>query len=362
MLHFIMHAEGVADTPFGAELGRLRVLHRFWGGYVDLRYKTTAGLLLRVYPRLAWFALNCAVRSLLLSRPAPAAAIVGSDVEALVFGCLRRVFRPRTLLVFHTVIISRASNPIFRRYYAMVLSLVDVAICHSSVEVERYAALFPEARCRFVFIPYRTTVTRRAALMACYAVTGAKNGMIVAAGRSGRDYRTLVAAIRGLPCKLRIICDMPVPAADDDPSAQISVSRDTFDETYLEQLANALFVVVPLATDDKSAGQMVALQAAALNKAIIVTRTAAIAEYVTDGQDALLVERNDVAQMRAAIRRLLEDDAFRARLGANAAIRFEREHSTEAFVRKLLAAVTMALTHRSPVAAGGSNDADGWRV
>ncbi len=343
MLHFFpRYAADVSGTPFATELRRLREPHRFFGARISLRYKTPFGLLFSVYPRLAWLALRNAVRSLLVSRPKPTAVIVSSDIEALVFGVVRATFRQRAVLVFETLIVTpRASplkNAVYLRYYAAVLALVDMAICHSSVEAARYATLFPRARCRFVCIPFGTTVTGREAAMAAQAAN-TQDGVIVTAGRSGRDYRTLAAAIRGLPCTLHILCDVSAAVAQLEPSDQVSVVRDCFDQAYFDALAAALFVVVPLAVDDVSAGQMVLLQASALGKAIVITRTATTAEYATDGEDALFVDIGDVAQMRDAIRRLLHDLALRDRLGANAASRFERDHSTEAYVRKLVAAI-----------------------
>lgn len=343
MLHFFpRYAQDVTDTPFAAELRRLGVPHRFFAEVVSLRYQTVAGLLLRVYPRLTWFAIRSAVRSLVLSQPRPTVAIVGSDIEALVFGLVRAVLRLPTRLVFETLIVTpRASglkNRVYLRYYGLVLSLVDMAICHSSVEAKQYAALFPRTGCRFVCVPFGTTVTGRERAMAEYAA-GPQGGAIVTAGRSGRDYRTLALAVDGLPCELRILCDTAAAVVPLDPSDQVTVVRDCFGQSYIDTLASAQIVVVPLAVDDVSAGQMVLLQAAALGKPIVVTRTATTAEYATDDEDALFVALGDVTQMRDAVRRLLEDPGLRRRLGANAALRFEREHSTEAYVHKLVAAV-----------------------
>jgi len=344
MLHFFpRYDKDVSDQPFATELRRLGVPHRFFGASLNLRYATLPGLLLRVYPTLAWFALRSAVRSLLFSRPRPTAAVVGSDVEALVFGAIRLLFGLRTLIVFETLIITPRRSPrmdaIYRRYYALILSLIDLAICHSSGEVARYAREFPASRCRFAFVPYGTTVTGAAGLMAATAAGGGMDGAIVAAGRSGRDYRTLAAAIAGLPCRLDIICDTAAAVAGIAASPQLRVVTGCFDRDYIAAVARALLVVVPLSVDDVSAGQMVLLQAAALGKARVITRTATTLEYASDGEDALFVAMGDVAAMREAIERLIADPALRARLGANAAARFEREHSTEAYVRGLVAAI-----------------------
>jgi glycosyltransferase involved in cell wall biosynthesis len=268
---------------------------------------------------------------------------VRSDIEAIIFGAMRALFRTRTLIVFETLIVTPRRTPfadaLYQRYFRLILSLIDVGICHSTAELSRYDRQFPNVRCRFVFVPYGTTVTDREKLIAAYAAKGGDTGDIVAAGRSSRDYATLAAAVRGLPCRLRIVCDVPAPVAGIEPSEQIAIDRDCVGWDYIEALADALFVVVPLAVDELSAGQMVLLQASALNKAVIVTRTSTTPEYATDGEDALLVDRGDVDQMREAIRRLLEDRDLRHRIGSNAGERFLRDHSTEAYVRKLVDAV-----------------------
>ena len=344
MLHFFPRfASGFEDTPFAAELRRLGVAHRFFGAGINFRYRSRFELLFRVYPRLFWFALRSAVQSLLLARPSPSAAVIGTDVEALVFGLIRLLCFRRTLIVFETLIITprRAplANALYQRYFGLILSVIDVAICHSTAETARYAAAFPHARCRFVFVPFGTTVNGAGALMAAAAAKADPGRAIVTAGRSGRDYATLAAAVAGLDCRLAIICDIAAPVESLPKTAAIEIVRGAFDQEYLARLANALFVVVPLAVDDISAGQLVLLQASALGRAIIITRTETTPEYATDGEDALFVGLGDVADMRAAIVRLMEDDGLRARLGAGALARFGREHSTAAYVRNLVRAI-----------------------
>jgi glycosyltransferase involved in cell wall biosynthesis len=354
MLHFFPHyAKDVSDHPFAQELRRLKVPHLFFGGGVDRGYKTVFGLLFGVYRRLIGFALRSAVRSLLLSRPRPAAAVVGTDIEALIFGAVRWLFRLRTLIVLETLIVtprrSGLANALHKRYFRLVLSLTDIGVCHSRIEMSRYAKAFPGVRCRYVFVPYGTTVTDRDKLIAAYAAKGGNTGEIVTAGRSSRDYPTLAAAIAGLPCRLRIICDMSGPVAGLEASDQITIDRQCVGWDYIEAVANALFVVVPLSVDELSAGQMVLLQASAMRKAVIITRTSTTPDYAVDGEDALLVDRGDVGQMRDAVRRLLDDRDLRDRIASNASDRFLRDHSTEVYVRNLVAVIEARIRTGPPV-------------
>ena len=347
MLHFFPRfASGFEDTPFAEELRRLGVAHRFFGAGINFRYRSRLGLVFSVYPRLFWFALWSAVQSLLLARPSPTAAVIGTDVEALVFGLIRLLCFRQTLIVFETLIITPRRSPIadalYQRYFGLILSLIDVAVCHSTAETTRYAQAFPNARCQFVFVPFGTTVNGAAAMRAAAATIADEDKSIVTAGRSGRDYATLATAIGGMPCRLTIICDIANPVETIARTDAIAIVRDAFDQDYLKRLAEALFVVVPIAVDDISAGQLVLLQASALGRAVIITRTATTPEYATDGEDALFVDLRDVGQMRAAVLRLLQDHDLRSRLGAAALARFGREHSTAAYVRNLVQAIGTA--------------------
>ena len=346
MLHFFPHyAQDVENHPFATELRRMKVPYRMFGRVINLRYRYVFSLLFRVYPCLVYFALISAVRSLILSRPRPTSAIINTDVEAVIFGSIRRLFRIPVTIVLESLIItprrSNLSKKIFHLYFSFILYLVDIAICHSRIERDRYQRKFPKSRCRFIFIPYGTTVSDRQKLIAAFAALGEKIAVIVSAGRSGRDYRTLADAIRGLPCKLHIICDLPAPVALLEKTSQIDIITDCFEWDYIEAIANALFIVIPLAADEISAGQMVLLQSSALGKAVVITRTATTIDYATDGQDALFVDLGDVQQLRQAILRLLDDPNYRKNIGANAAARFERDHSTEAYVQKIVAALTI---------------------
>jgi glycosyltransferase involved in cell wall biosynthesis len=345
MLHFFpAWSKDAAGTPLGAELRRLAVPHKFFGDEINQRYTNALGLVFRVYPRVIGFAIKSAFRSLVCSSPTPTAVVIGTDVEALIFWAVRTIWRRHALIVYQSFILtpkaSALKNRFHRLYFGLVVSAIDLAICHSNLEVERNARDFSQSRRKFIFVPFGTTVGDRHAIM---AQQRGDRPYIVSAGRAGRDYHTLAAAIATLPCDLDILCDLDAPVTGIQ-SDRIRVIKDCFGRAYLEALANSLFVVVPISVAEISAGQMVLLAAAALGKAVIITRTATTCEYATDGEDAIFVDIGDVAQMRDAIQRLLNDTTLRKRIGDNAALRFERDHSTEAYVRKLVAAISAPTT------------------
>ena len=345
MLHILHLGQwGIAKSPIGHELRRMGVPHRFFGAPVSLRYRSKVELALRIYPALAWVTLRAAVQSLAFSRPAPTAVLVSSDVEALVFGLVRRVLRRRTLIVFQTLIItprrSRLLNALYMRYWGLLLSLIDLGVCHSQIEPEAYARLFPRHGHKLIYIPFGVSTSY---VIQASPDRGTGVPVIVSAGRSGRDYPTLARAVEGLACRLRILCDIPGPLEGVARSPQVEVVTDCFDRDYLQALSDAAFVVVPLSVDDISAGQMVLLQAAMLGRAVVITGTATTVDYAGDGEDALLVPLGDTGAMRAAILRLLDEPGLADRLGAAALARFGRDHSKEAYTRAVVRAVEAAV-------------------
>ena len=346
MLHFVhLRPWDIATSPIGQELRRLGVPHQFLGTPVNLRYRWRVELFLRVYPLLVVRLLATALRSMWSARSSPKAVLVSSDIEAIVFGLVRSMLRRPTLIVFQTLIVtprsSRWANLAYMAYWRLILGLIDIGVCHARSEIVGYERLFPVHGHKLVFIPYGTTVNRCSLSSVPPPLDNVPT--IVAAGRSGRDYLTLARAVEGLRCRLTIICDTAGPLRTLPASEQIEIARTCFDHEYLDRLAHATIVVVPLSVHDISAGQMVLLQAAALARPVVITRTATTIDYATDGKDALLVPMGDVATLRQTLAHLLGNAELRRLLGQAASDRFVQHHSTEAYIRNLVQVVQSRL-------------------
>lgn len=137
----------------GKALRALGVPHRIIATDVPQAYAYQLQLLLLGYPRLAWSALQTAARSMFGSGPPPDAAVISSDIEALVFAFVRALpFAARPRLVFVPFIFTQRTSPAVNRarlaYYRFVMRRVSCAICHSALEVARYRQDVPAGTTR----------------------------------------------------------------------------------------------------------------------------------------------------------------------------------------------------------------------
>jgi glycosyltransferase involved in cell wall biosynthesis len=345
MLHFFpTFSPDAANSEYGRALGRIGVPHRIFSNHVAIGYRNRLHLLFVIIPRFAAAALRSAIKSLLFSQPKPTNVILGTDVEILIFALVRFLTgRRSTRIILSSFIFTnrtaRWKNALRRAYFRMVLSQVAIAIVHSKNEVEKYRKIFSGVPVKFVFVPWGTSMERRREFVGDATIASGKDGRIVSAGRSGRDYGTLFHAVEPLDVELRIICDFITEKPADDTAAKISILRKCYGDNYLRELVDASVIVIPLAVDDISAGQMVAIQSMAFGKAIIVTDTPTVRDYVTDRHDAILVPQNDFIAMRQAISNLLAAPQERERLGRNAFATFNEKLSTEGHLRGLIAAI-----------------------
>lgn len=145
---------------------------------------------------------------------------------------------------------------------------------------------------------------------------------------NGRDYQTLVEAVKGLPIEVRIVA-LPrnlERVANIPPNVKILgfVPFPKLVELYKE----ALFVVIPtkgeqhLDASDCS-GQYVLLDAMSVGKGIIASARETLSDYFADQGEGLVVPAEDSSALRKAIERLLSDQAFIARLGERAKMKSE---------------------------------------
>jgi glycosyltransferase involved in cell wall biosynthesis len=143
----------------------------------------------------------------------------------------------------------------------------------------------------------------------------------------------LVEAARGLP--LKVVGDGPLRAQV--PDAVGFVPPGELGPWY----ERAAIVVAPSRREGYG---VVAREAMAWGRPVVATAVGGLVDAVDDGATGLLVPAGDGAALREALERLLGDAELRARLGAAARVKAQRELSFDAAANALLRVYEDALS------------------
>src|SRR5262249_366577 len=153
--------------------------------------------------------------------------------------------------------------------------------------------------------------------------------MICTAGLEFRDYPTLIEAARGLEARVVIAAASPWSkradaTADSELPANVEVCRLGFVD--LRPLyADARLVVMPHYDVDFQAGVTTILEAMAMARPVVCSRSRGQTDILTDGVTGVFVPPGDSQRLRAALEELLGDPDRAHRLGS-AARQFVVDH------------------------------------
>ena len=136
-----------------------------------------------------------------------------------------------------------------------------------------------------------------------------------------RDFELLLAVARALPEARFLVVTNPEHARSlRERPPNVSIETDLPFEQMRERLARARVVALPVRENSYSGATTVLLQAMALEKPVVVTRTAAIATGygLVDGENVRLSMPGDAGTFSAAVGSLLADEPHSRRLGVRA--------------------------------------------
>ncbi len=187
------------------------------------------------------------------------------------------------------------------------------------------------------------------------------DGSVLSVGAEGRDYPTLVAAVRTLGTPTVIVASSLWNEADRrfaaDAPANVTVRSGLSFAALRELYDRAAVIVVPLQAGlQYAAGVNAVLEAMAMGKALVVSATPGIVDYVEEGLTARLVPPGDPRRLRDVVSELLSDHGQRAALGARARSVVEGGRNLDGFVRALAQTVE-AIVPGAPRLRAGLPDA-----
>ena len=164
--------------------------------------------------------------------------------------------------------------------------------------------------------------------------------IIFSPGRDpGRDFSTLFEAIRDLPVSV-VLTARPENIQKLFPLPPAVTNTDLTAEAYVSMFVKSDIVVIPLDTRsgvNNAMGCSTLVEAMAMGKAVIATRTKTTESYIEDGHTGILVSAQDPVRLREAIRSLLDDPHKRTALGAAARDFVESNCSADGFADALAA-------------------------
>ena len=213
---------------------------------------------------------------------------------------------------------------------------------------------------RIGFPPERIYLIRHYVDQVFYRPRPAENDMICAVGAEMRDYVTLLEAVRGtglrchiatdhvrIPGRFRLLNDRRVPLSDLIKQTDTLITQGRMPLTELRNLyARSRFVVVPLLPSDTDNGITVILEAMAMGKPVICSRTRGQVDVIQDGVTGIYVPIGDAAALKAAIVSLWNDPERALQMGRNARALVEKNHTLEKFTSTARSAAEAALDGR----------------
>ena len=123
-----------------------------------------------------------------------------------------------------------------------------------------------------------------------------------------------------------------------------NVKVKKFSQYDLRQVyADSRFVVIPLYKVNFQAGVTAILEAMAMGRAVICSRTPGQSGAVTDGETGMLVEPEDPRALRDAMDYLLKNPEVAERMGTAGRRRVEQMHSLDVYVECMNKLVQAAL-------------------
>ncbi len=207
-----------------------------------------------------------------------------------------------------------------RRFITDAINDIDRFVCFSSVERARYAEYFgiPEGKIDSL----RWSVAEPE--LESSETPTEPTPYLCAVGGEGRDYATLVEAMRRLPDRHLSIVARPANVKGLDLPSNVSVRTNVPLAEVWNLMAHAKLMVLPLHDAEVPCGHTTLITAMQLGTPSIVTESVAMTDYISDDTTGLTCPPGDPDAMARTIERLWDDEELAVRLTRTA-----RDFATE---------------------------------
>ena len=247
---------------------------------------------------------------------------------ALAAGLLKRVLGRPLPIIAWSFNLGQDFSGWKARLARIGLQAVERIVVHSRREIETYAAAFGLPRERFVFVPFSVNVLHPT------VEEEAGRPFLLAMGTANRDYRCLFEAVRGLDLPVLVVAGPHATEGLDVPP-NVELRHGLSLEACHALAQQARLSVVPILNTFSASGQVTVIEAMMFGRCVISTHSIGTEDFVTDGENGLLVPAADPGALRCAILAAWNDAPLRQRIGA-AARCYALDHLThEAAARRM---------------------------
>jgi len=259
--------------------------------------------------------------------------ITSGNRSAQLFALYRFIFRRKTPKhIILELMLDEARNDILWKlkvfFQRMCFSSVEVIFVSAKREVDAYAQRLGLPEERIHFLPFHTNIIEP-------KIVPGHGGYIFSAGRTGRDFATLAAAVEGLDVKVVVVSDKHHLQGISFPS-NVEVYCDIPYKQYMELLRGSSMVIVPLKKLIKSTGQVVILEAMALGKPVVATDTIGTEDYIEHEVTGILVPPEDMHALRQAVINFIEDPESYKTMADHALQQIKERHTFEVYTSAIL--------------------------
>ena len=171
-----------------------------------------------------------------------------------------------------------------------------------------------------------------------------KSTVICSVGREMRDYGTLIKAIRDLPIPCHIAAGGHTVGKQDQWMSDVEEARPLPSHISLgpasfvelrKLYARSHFMVMPLLNTDTDNGATSILEAMAMEKAVICSKTRGQVDLIEDGKTGIYVPPGDPRALRNAIQHLWSNPDVARNMGREARAFIDRYYSMDGFVMSI---------------------------
>jgi glycosyltransferase involved in cell wall biosynthesis len=236
-----------------------------------------------------------------------------------------RFLRTPPILVSYAFNFAAMPGKLKTRVFSWALATVDRFFVFSTIEKQLYSQLFLLSKQKFEFIywgvnPPPTDFPPSVA-----------SDYVSAIGGNARDYFTLVEAARRLPAIRFVLVVRPHNLKGIDLPKNVTTRVNiTFNES-MRILFHSRFMVLPLINSEIPCGHVTIVAAMHLGKAMVVTASNGVSDYVKNDENAITIPPSDVGALVSGIERLWKNQEVCARLGSEGKL-LAAQHCSEANV------------------------------